>query len=112
MKTQYHLSKSSYVDICFPSLGNLLRLGIVASTLLIALPGVVLGDEAPPFVQVGKSYSGAGIQFYVLEVGKAGWVKVVLRQTNQLGWINTNSMSVIAPYPAVSMDAPAAVPWQ
>ena len=103
MKSQYR---------CSLAFVNLLRVGIAAFTLLISLPGVVLGDEAPPFVQVGKSYSGAGIQFYVLEVGKAGWVKVVLRQTNQLGWINTNAMSVIAPYPAVSMDAPAAVPWQ
>lgn len=103
MKNQYR---------CSPPFVNLLRVGIVALTLFISLPGVVLADEAPPFIQVGKSYSGAGIQFYVLEVGKAGWVKVVLRQTNQLAWINTNAMPMIAPYPAVGMDAPAAVPWQ
>lgn len=91
---------------------NLHRTGLIVVTLLFSGIRIVSADEAPPFVEVGKSYSGGGIQFYVLEVGKAGWVKVVLRQTNQLGWISTNAMPVIAPYPAVKMNAPAAAPWQ
>lgn len=91
---------------------NLIRTGLVVVTLLFSGINFVSADEAPPFVQAGKSYSCAGIQFYVLEVGKQGWVKVILRQTNQLGWINTNSMPVIAPYPALEMNPPPAVPWQ
>jgi len=42
--------------------------------------------DAPPFLQVGKSYSiiyGEDYQFTVLEIGKEGWVRVVMRQKNQ-----------------------------
>ena len=102
MNNQYPVSKCR----------SLLRTGLIVVTLLFSGIRIVSADEAPPFVEVGKSYSGGGIQFYVLEVGKAGWVKVVLRQTNQLGWINTNAMPVIVPYPALEVNAPPAAPWR
>jgi len=91
---------------------NLLRTGVVAVMLLFALNTVVSAGDAPPFLEVGKSYSTTGYQFAVLEIGKGGWIKVVLRESNQLAWINTNAMPVISPYPAQEMNAPAAVPRQ
>jgi len=80
--------------------------------LLFALSSVVSAADAPPFLEVGKSYSGTGYQFTVLEIGKNGWIKVVLRERNELAWINTNAMLMIAPYPAQEMNAPAAAPGQ
>jgi hypothetical protein len=93
---------------------RLLLIGMIAVALglLISFSGVVLAGEAPPFLEVGKSYSSTGYQFAVLEIGKNGWIKVVLRETNQLAWINTNATPMIAPYPAQEMNAPAAVPGQ
>jgi len=64
--------------------------------------------DAPPFLQVGKSYSiiyGGDYQFTVLEIGKEGWVKVVMRQRNQTAWINTNAVP-IAPYPFKGVQNP------
>lgn len=52
------------------------------------------------------------IRIHCARIGKDGWIKVVLRERNQLAWINTNATLMIAPYPAVEMNAPAAAPWQ
>ena len=102
MKNQFRVSNFS----------NLLRTGLVAVTLFLALSTGVSAGDAPPFLEVGKSYSGTGYQFTVLEIGKNGWIKVVLRERNELAWINTNAMLTIAPYPAQEMNAPAVAPGQ
>jgi len=57
----------------------------------------------------GKSYSiiyGGDYQFTVLEIGKGGWIKVVMRQRNQTAWINTNAVPIIAPYPFEGVQNP------
>jgi hypothetical protein len=91
---------------------DLLWTGLVVVTLLFALSNVVSAGDAPSFLQINKSYSGSGYQFTVLEIGKDGWIKVVLRERNELAWINTNATPMIAPYPAQEMNAPAAAPGQ
>ena len=112
MKNQQPFTNESSANLGSSAWLSLFRVGIVSLTLLIASNGVLSAGDAPPFLEVGKSYSGNGYQFTVLEIGKSGWIKVVLRGTNQLGWINTNAMPMIAPYPAVEMNAPAAVPGE
>jgi hypothetical protein len=77
------------------------------SIISLAVAGIVIGTvkpasagNAPPFLQVGKSYSiiyGGDYQF--TEIAKEGWIKVVMRQRNQTAWINTNAVPIIAPYP-------------
>lgn len=59
--------------------------------------------DAPPFLEVGKSYNllfNGKRQFKVLEIGKDGWVKIAIRATNEVAWINTNAVPVIAPFPS------------
>jgi len=87
----------------------LLRVSIAAATLLVSFTGAVSAGEAPSFIKVGKSYSvifGIEYQFTVLEIGKDGWIKVVMRQRNQVAWVNTNAVPVIAPYPFQGVQAP------
>ncbi len=80
-----------------------LRTGIVVIGILLMTRPSPAG-EAPPFLVVGQSYNvilvGNSYQFTVLEIGKGGWIKVVLRQQNTVAWINTNAVPVIGPYPA------------
>ena len=86
----------------------LFQAGIAAVILLFSSAGLLSAGEAPPFLEVGKSYSvifGQEYQFTVLEINKEGWIKVVMRQRNQLAWINTNAVPVIAPYPAQGVQA-------
>lgn len=112
MKNRLHFTNSNYVSHESSPCATLLRAGIVALTLVISSSSMVSAGDAPSFLQVNKSYSGSGFEFTVLEIGKDGWIKVVLRERNQLAWINTNATPMIAPYPAIEMNAPAAAPWQ
>jgi hypothetical protein len=77
------------------------RNGIVAVILFVVSTSRWLSaGEAPAFLQVGKTYSvifGMEYQFTVLEIGKDGWIRVSLRQRNQVAWINTNAVPVISP---------------
>jgi hypothetical protein len=64
-------------------------------------------EGAPPFVEVGKSYTLvvpnnnvlSQYQFKVLELGNGGWVKVATVSNNQVMWLNTHQAVLIAPYP-------------
>ena len=72
----------------------------IAVVLLFSSISLLPAGAAPAFLQVGKTYSvifGMEYQFTVLEIGKEGWIKVTLRQRNQVAWINTNAVPVIAP---------------
>ena len=86
------------------------------SVISLAVAVIVIGTvkpapagDAPLFLQVGKSYSiiyGGDYQFTVLEIGRGGWIKVVMRQRNQTAWINTNAVPIIAPYPFEGVQNP------
>jgi hypothetical protein len=55
--------------------------------------------------EILQHHLGGDYQFTVLEIGKEGWVKVVMRQRNQTAWISTNAVP-IAPYPFKGVQNP------
>jgi hypothetical protein len=70
---------------------------LIAAAMLLSTTTSHAGG-APPFLQVGKSYNmlfQGHKQFTVLEIGKDGWVKVMLQSHNEVAWINTNVIPVI-----------------
>jgi hypothetical protein len=93
-----------------PTMKNtLLVLCLAVAMMAIGSANPISAGDAPPFLQVGKSYTivlATEHQFKVLEIGKEGWIKVVMQERNQTAWINTNAVPIIAPYPFEGVQNP------